>query len=128
MKPSPTNNFAASNKSPCTKAQWTSTSTATPLLFCTKPSKPVQQVNYECAFTSTNVDGVVLFLTPNGHSLNYRSATVHGEASLVPNDQIAKKRWAMRLLTNHMAKGRWGTTHPVAASAMKYVQVIEVRV
>lgn len=34
----------------------------------------------------------------------------------------------MRLLTNHMIKGRWDATHPVASSAMKHVQVIEVQI
>jgi hypothetical protein len=74
------------------------------------------------------VDGVVLFLTPNGHSLNYRSSVLHGTASLVPEHEVAKKRWSMRLLTNHMARGRWDVTYPVAQSAMKYVQVIEVKI
>lgn len=34
----------------------------------------------------------------------------------------------MRLLTNHMARGRWDVTYPVAQSAMKHVQVIEVHI
>lgn len=74
------------------------------------------------------MDGVVLFLTPNGHSLNYRSAVLHGTASLVPNTDVQKKRWAMRLLTNHMWPGRWESTYPVAQSAMRGVQVIEVKI
>lgn len=74
------------------------------------------------------VDGVVLFLTPNGHSLNYRSAVLHGTASLVPSTEIQKKLWAMRLLTNHMWPDRWESTYPVAQSAMRGVQVIEVKI
>lgn len=74
------------------------------------------------------MDGIVLFLTPNGHSLNYRSAVLHGTASLVPNMNIKKKRWAMRLLTNHMWSGRWDSTYPVAKSEMQSVQVVEVKI
>lgn len=32
---------------------------------------------------ATKVDGLVLALTPNSHSYNYRSAVLHGYASLV---------------------------------------------
>lgn len=74
------------------------------------------------------VDGVVLFLTPNGHSLNYRSAVLHGTATLVPNINLEKKKWAMRILTNHMWRDRWDATYPVAQSAIQGVQVIEVKI
>ncbi|KAL2215178.1 hypothetical protein M432DRAFT_142294 [Thermoascus aurantiacus ATCC 26904] len=76
--------------------------------------------------TSTKVDGVVLFFTPNGHSLNYRSAILHGDASLVSDP--AEKRYAMHLLTNHMSRRRWSATNPVSPAAMKSVQVMRVRV
>jgi len=72
------------------------------------------------------VDGVVLFFTPNGHSLNYRSAILHGDASLVSDP--AEKRYAMHLLTNHMSRRRWSATNPVSPAAMKSVQVMRVRV
>ncbi|EXJ77212.1 hypothetical protein A1O3_10370 [Capronia epimyces CBS 606.96] len=78
--------------------------------------------------SSTKVDGLALFPTPNGHSLNYRSATIHGTASIVPDTDVRKKRFAMRLLTNHMYHGRWETTYPVLHSAVDIVKVIEVKV
>ncbi|EXJ83160.1 hypothetical protein A1O1_06779 [Capronia coronata CBS 617.96] len=78
--------------------------------------------------SSTKVDGFALFPTPNGHSLNYRSATIHGTASLVPDTDRRKKRYAMRLLTNHMYRGRWETTYPVLHSAVDKVKVIEVKI
>ncbi|KAH8878621.1 hypothetical protein GQ53DRAFT_86544 [Thozetella sp. PMI_491] len=77
---------------------------------------------------STKVDGLVLYPTPNGHSLNYRSGSIHGMASLVPDTDSQKKRWAMQLLTNHMWRGRWGNTYPVAPNAVKVVKVIEVQI
>ncbi|KAH8690695.1 hypothetical protein BGW36DRAFT_411500 [Talaromyces proteolyticus] len=93
-----------------------------------KAIKASEHRSVKVCITSTKVDGVVLVLTPNGHSLNYRSAVIHGTASIVPPEQVAKRRWAMRLLTNHMSPGRWEATYPVAESAMKYVQVIEVQI
>lgn len=74
------------------------------------------------------MDGLVLYPTPNGHSLNYRSASIHGMASLVPDTDRRKKRWAMRILTNHMWRGRWGNTYPVSPSAVESVKVIEVQI
>ncbi|RMZ84646.1 hypothetical protein DV737_g1234, partial [Chaetothyriales sp. CBS 132003] len=77
---------------------------------------------------SETVDGLILYPTPNGHSLNYRSASIHGLASLIPDSDIRKKEWAMRLLTNHMFQGRWENTYPVAPSAVEVVKVIEVQI
>ncbi|CRG82704.1 hypothetical protein PISL3812_00048 [Talaromyces islandicus] len=93
-----------------------------------KAIKSSEDGSVKVCITSTAVDGIVLFLTPNGHSLNYRSSVIHGTASLVPEHEVAKKRWSMRLLTNHMARGRWDVTYPVAQSAIEYVQVIEVHI
>lgn len=73
-----------------------------------------------------SVDGVVTFFTPNGHSLNYRSAVVHGDAELVSSPE--ERRYAMHLLTNHMIRRRWSNTNPVAPSAMKSVQVMRVKI
>lgn len=49
-------------------------------------------------------------------------------ASLVPDTDVREKRWAMRLLTNHMFRGRWGDTYPVCSSAVSAVKVIKVRI
>ncbi|KAG9748131.1 hypothetical protein KCU59_g4133, partial [Aureobasidium melanogenum] len=76
--------------------------------------------------TSTKVDGVVLNFTPNGHSLNYRSAVIHGTAELVTLPE--EKRFAMHLLTNHMIPHRWQNTNPVTPSALKGVQVMRVTI
>ncbi|OKL60679.1 hypothetical protein UA08_03951 [Talaromyces atroroseus] len=93
-----------------------------------KAIKASDENGVRVCITSTKVDGVVLFLTPNGHSLNYRSAVLHGTARLVPNSNAEKKRWAMRLLTNHMWQDRWDGTYSVAQSAIQGVQVIEVSI
>ncbi|KAJ9314370.1 hypothetical protein C8Q69DRAFT_505873 [Paecilomyces variotii] len=76
--------------------------------------------------SSTKVDGVVMFFTPNGHSLNYRSVVVHGDAELVSS--LEERRYAMHLLTNHMVRRRWSGTNPVSPSAVKSVQVMRVKI
>jgi hypothetical protein len=54
---------------------------------------------------ATHVDGLVLSLTPFNHSINYRSAVLHGEAELVTD--AAEKMFAMELLTESVMPGRW---------------------
>ncbi|KAL1303079.1 hypothetical protein AAFC00_006523 [Neodothiora populina] len=76
--------------------------------------------------TSTRVDGVVLNFTPNGHSLNYRSAVIHGTAEMVTSPE--EKHYAMHLLTNHMIPRRWSSVNPVTPSAMKSVQIMRVKI
>ncbi|KAI9730868.1 MAG: hypothetical protein M1834_005586 [Cirrosporium novae-zelandiae] len=74
--------------------------------------------------TSTKVDGVVLHFTPNGHSLNYRSAVIHGTAEMVTSQQ--EKEYAMHMLTNHMIRRRWSSVSKVSPQAMKSVQIVKV--
>ena len=57
------------------------------------------------SIAATKVDGVVLSLTPNSHSYDYRSAVLFGHASLVTEDD--EKLWAMQLITNAVVPGRW---------------------
>ncbi len=54
---------------------------------------------------ATKVDGIVLSLTPNSHSYNYRSAVLFGYGSLVEDPE--EKLWAMRLVTNSVVPSRW---------------------
>ena len=75
---------------------------------------------------STKVDGVVLNFTPNGHSLNYRSAVIHGIAELVTLPE--EKEFAMHLLTNHMIAQRWQNTNSTTPSALKSIQVMRVSI
>ncbi|KEQ69224.1 hypothetical protein M436DRAFT_17739, partial [Aureobasidium namibiae CBS 147.97] len=75
---------------------------------------------------STKVDGVVVNFTPNGHSLNYRSAVIHGIAELVTLPE--EKEFAMHLLTNHMIASRWQNTNPTTPSALKSIQVMRVSI
>jgi nitroimidazol reductase NimA-like FMN-containing flavoprotein (pyridoxamine 5'-phosphate oxidase superfamily) len=55
--------------------------------------------------TATVLDGLVLARSARNHSVNYRSVTVHGEASEVTDpDELMIGMWA---LVEHLAPGRW---------------------
>ena len=55
--------------------------------------------------TATLFDGLVLARSARNHSVNYRSVTVHGEATEVTEpDEVML---GMRALVEHMAPGRW---------------------
>ncbi|KAL7621947.1 hypothetical protein AAE478_007447 [Parahypoxylon ruwenzoriense] len=73
------------------------------------------------------VDGLVLALTPNSHSYNYRSAVLFGRAAVVRDAE--EKLYAMELLTDSVARGRWrGTRVPPNAAEMQSTSVLRVRI
>lgn len=77
--------------------------------------------------SATHLDGLVLSLTPNSHSYNYRSATVFGHAALV--DDADEKLYAMRLITEGVVPGRWeGTRVPPNAAEMASTSVLRVKI
>lgn len=57
---------------------------------------------------ATRVDGYVMALTPFHHSYNFRSAVVHGHASVV--EDAEEKLYALELITNKIVPGRWQNT------------------
>ncbi len=54
----------------------------------------------------TLVDGIVYARSVFNHSMNYRSAVVHGTAVAVTDS--AEKTEALRVITEHAAPGSWG--------------------
>ena len=55
--------------------------------------------------TATLFDGLVLARSARNHSVNYRSVTVHGDATEVTDpDELMIGMWA---LVEHIAPGRW---------------------
>ena len=55
--------------------------------------------------TVTHVDGVVYARSVFHHSMNYRSAVVHGRARLVTGD--GERETALRAVTEQAAPGSW---------------------
>lgn len=77
--------------------------------------------------SATLVDGIVLAITPFNHSNNYRSAVVHGYASLV--DDPEEKMWALDKITENVLKDRWDNTRvPPTEAEMKSTGVIKVEI
>lgn len=74
---------------------------------------------------ATKVDGLVLSLTPNSHSYNYRSAVLFGHAQLVTD--VEEKLWAMEAITNKVMPKRWDNTRvPPNAAEMSSTQILRV--
>jgi hypothetical protein len=59
----------------------------------------------EVCVTVTLVDGLVLARSAFHHSMNYRSVVIFGRATRV--EDLTAKREAMRVFTEHVARGRW---------------------
>lgn len=76
---------------------------------------------------ATIVDGLVLSLTPNSHSYNYRSAILQGYATAVTNDE--EKLYAMKLITNKVLPDRWDNTRvPPDKTEMTSTAILKMRV
>lgn len=76
---------------------------------------------------ASKVDGLVLSLTPNSHSYNYRSAILHGYAKPVMDED--EKIWAMRLMTNSVVTNRWENSRvPPDSAEMSSTVILKVRV
>ena len=76
---------------------------------------------------ATKVDGLVLSLTPNSHSYNYRSAVLYGHAKLVEN--IDEKVWAMKLVTNSVVPSRYeNSRNPPDGAEMQSTNILRVTI
>ncbi|KAK8086500.1 hypothetical protein PG994_001474 [Apiospora phragmitis] len=76
---------------------------------------------------ASHVDGLVLSLTPNSHSYNYRSATLFGYAT--PVTDAAEKLWAMELVTNSVVRDRWRHTRvPPNGAEMQSTSILRVKI
>ncbi|PGH11158.1 hypothetical protein AJ80_07260 [Polytolypa hystricis UAMH7299] len=76
---------------------------------------------------ATKIDGFVLTLTPNSHSYNYRSAVLHGYATLVTDAQ--EKMYAMKLMTDSVIPNRWDNTRvPPDNAEMSSTSILRVKI
>jgi uncharacterized protein len=73
----------------------------------------------------TIVDGLVLARSAFHHSMNYRSAVVLGRAMLVrPED----KEYALRVISEHLAPGRWDEVRPPTPVELKQTSVLRLAI
>jgi uncharacterized protein len=76
--------------------------------------------------TATVFDGLVLARSARNHSVNYRSATVHGDATLVTDpDEVML---GMRALIEHVAPGRWERVRKPAREELRDTALWQVRI
>jgi uncharacterized protein len=78
--------------------------------------------------TVTHLDGVVYARSVFHHSMNYRSAVVHGHARLVTDG--AERLSGLRAVTEHVAPGSWDHARPptrkeLAATAVLALDLAE---
>lgn len=57
--------------------------------------------------TATILDGYVLALSVFHHSMNYRSAVLHGVSLPFEKDDVNGKRRVLELIVNSTTPGRW---------------------
>ncbi|KFY88364.1 hypothetical protein V500_06363 [Pseudogymnoascus sp. VKM F-4518 (FW-2643)] len=85
-----------------------------------KPGLPV-------CIAASKVDGLVLSLTPNSHSYNYRSAVLFGYAT--PVTDAEEKLWAMEMITNSVVPQRYENTRiPPIPAEMQSTQILRVTI
>ena len=76
---------------------------------------------------ATILDGIVLALTPFNHSCNYRSAVLHGHATIVTDE--AEKSFAMQLITDGLVPKRWDNSRvPPSKAEVTSTGVLKVTI
>lgn len=76
--------------------------------------------------TVTHLDGLVLAKSVFNHSMNYRSAVIFGHGR--PIDELKEKEQALRVLTDHLAPGRWDQARRPDAAENDATVVVEVAI
>lgn len=76
----------------------------------------------DACVTVTLLDAIVYARSLNNHSMNYRSAVVHGSAC--PVEERAEKMHGLRVITEHLAPGSWDHAREVNAKELASVEVL----
>lgn len=77
--------------------------------------------------SSAHIDGLVLAFAPFDHSVNYRSAVVHGYAKLLTDP--AERLYALERLTDAVVPERWTNARsPPTDAELKSTAVVRVRI
>jgi nitroimidazol reductase NimA-like FMN-containing flavoprotein (pyridoxamine 5'-phosphate oxidase superfamily) len=80
----------------------------------------------EACIAVTLVDGLVLARSGYHSSMNYRSVTAFGSARLVEGE--AEKAAALKVLSDHLLRGRWEEIRPPSPQELKATSVLEFRI
>lgn len=84
----------------------------------------VESLGIPVCISATSMDGIVLALTPNHHSCNYRSVVAFGHAHVVEDE--AERVWAMELITNNLVPERWQNTRYPNKTELKSTGILRV--
>lgn len=76
--------------------------------------------------TVTLVDGLVLARSAFHHSMNYRSVVAFGTARKIEDE--AQKRNALRVVSEHLIRGRWDDVREPNAKELKATSVLEFQI
>ena len=71
------------------------------------------------------VNGLVLARSAFHHSMNYRSVVVFGKAKLVEDPE---KNPALKVISDHLIKGRWEEVREPNAKELKATKVLEISI
>lgn len=83
---------------------------------------------------ATKIDNLVLALTPFNHSYDYRSAVVHGTATLLDPGTKANPancneiKYAMHLITDSMVSDRWDNSRAPDEAEIAATRILKVRI
>ncbi|RMZ86616.1 hypothetical protein DV736_g6152, partial [Chaetothyriales sp. CBS 134916] len=89
-------------------------------------SSTEQTAKTRVCVSATFLDGIVMALTPNHHSCNYRSVVAFGHATLVENQE--ERLYAMELITNNLVPERWQNTRYPSSAELKATGIIRIEV
>jgi hypothetical protein len=73
--------------------------------------------------TVTHVDGLVLARSAFHHSMNYRSVVAFGTARKIEDPE--QKMHALRIISDHLIRGRWDEVREPNEKEMKQTSVLE---
>ncbi len=79
----------------------------------------------DVCLTVTHIDGLVMARSAFHHSMNYRSVVVLGRATLVDGDA---KGHALRVISEHLAPGRWDEARTPNEVELKQTSVLELEI
>ncbi|SFK21860.1 hypothetical protein SAMN04488518_10392 [Pseudovibrio ascidiaceicola] len=80
----------------------------------------------QVCLTFTLIDGIVVARSAFHHSVNYRTAVIHGTARLVTDHQEA---WdSLKAITEHLLPGRWDEVRPMTEKEQISTGVIAIEI
>lgn len=100
-----------------------------------EPATRDHDQGFPICIAATKIDNLVLALTPFNHSYDYRSAVVHGHATLLdPGTKADPKNrdeiiYAMQIITDGMVQGRWeGSRVPPDEGEIASTRILKVKI